>query len=78
MLSHPHMPCAFERGLLFRPRPKVGMSLGSQKRTYNVEVEFQNGLTRNVKVKAADRDKAEQKALRFHPSAIRVKKADVA
>lgn len=54
------------------------MSLGSQKRTYNVEVEFQNGLTRNVKVKAADRDKAEQKALRFHPSAIRVKKADVA
>lgn len=62
----------------FSIRQKVGMQLRPQKRTYNVEVEFQNGLTRNVKVKATTRDQAEQKALKFHPSAIRVKNADVA
>jgi hypothetical protein len=44
------------------------------KSLYNIEIEFHNGLTRNVRVKATSRDKAEQKALKFHPSAKGVKK----
>lgn len=41
---------------------------------YHVEVEFRNGLTKMVKVKAVDRQTAEKRAMKFHPSAIRVKR----
>jgi hypothetical protein len=50
------------------------LQLKPQKRLYNVEIEFRNGLTRNVQVRAASKDKAEARALKFHPSAIRVKR----
>lgn len=44
------------------------------KQLYQVEVEFQNGMTKMVKVKAIDRPTAEKRALKFHPSAVRVKR----
>ena len=50
------------------------MQLKSPKKMFNVTVEFQNGLTRNVKVKATSQEKAEQRALKFHPSAKGVKR----
>ena len=53
-------------------RSKV--QLKSTKRLYAVEVEFQNGLTRTVKVKASSKDQAEIKALKRHPSAKGVKR----
>lgn len=49
----------------------------SPKKLYNVVVEFHNEMTRTVKVKAASREKAEQRALKFHPSAIGVKRGEV-
>lgn len=50
------------------------MQIRSPKRLYNVEVEFQNGMTRNVPIKAVSREKAEQRALKFHPSAKGIKR----
>lgn len=50
------------------------MQLRSPKKLYNVEVEFANGLTKNVKVKAVSREQAEQRALKFNPSATGVKR----
>jgi hypothetical protein len=47
------------------------------KQLYHIEVEFKQGLTKLVKVKAVDRPTAEKRALKFHPSAVRVKR-DVA
>lgn len=49
----------------------------SPKRLYNVEVEFAGGLTKNVRVKATSREKAEERALKFNPSAIGVKRGSV-
>ena len=46
------------------------------KRLHRVVVEFENGLTRTVKVKAATREVAENRALKFHPSAKGVKRGD--
>jgi oligoribonuclease (3'-5' exoribonuclease) len=51
------------------------LQLKPQKRLYNVEIEYQSGLTRNVQVKAVSKAKAEERALKFHPSAIRVKRS---
>lgn len=50
------------------------MQFKSPKRLYTVVVEFHNGMTRNVKVKAVSRDKAESRALKFHPTAKRIKR----
>lgn len=50
------------------------MQFKSPKRLYNVAVEFHNGMTRNVKVKAVSRDKAESRALKFHPTAKGIKR----
>jgi hypothetical protein len=44
---------------------------------YSVVVEFANGMTRTVKVKAASREKAERRALKFHPNATGVKRGQV-
>jgi hypothetical protein len=46
----------------------------SKKKLHHVTVEFPNGTTKLVKVKASDTDAAEQRALKFNPSAIGVKK----
>lgn len=54
---------------------KREMQFKSVKKMYNVEVEFQSGLSKNVKVKATSLSKAEEKALKFNPSAVRVKRA---
>jgi hypothetical protein len=51
------------------------VQLKSPKKLYNVELEFGNGLTRNVQVKASSREKAEARALKFNPSATGVKRA---
>lgn len=50
------------------------MQLKRSKKLYRVEVEFANRLTKTVKVKAVDRETAEQRALKFNPSAIGVKR----
>jgi hypothetical protein len=43
------------------------------KRHYRLVVEFANGMTRTVDVKARDRETAEKRALKFHPNATGVK-----
>ena len=50
------------------------MQIRSPKVLYNVTIEFHNGMTRNVQVKAVSREKAESRALKFHPSAKGVKR----
>lgn len=49
------------------------MQIKKQKRLYTVVVEFENGMTRSVKIKAASRETAEARALKFHPHAKGVK-----
>jgi ribosomal protein L1 len=49
------------------------MQTKKSKRPYSIVVEFPNGLTRTVKVRAVTREIAERKALKFHPNAIGVK-----
>jgi hypothetical protein len=46
------------------------------KQLYRIPIEFSNGMTRTVKVKAKDRETAEARALKFHPNAIGVKRGD--
>lgn len=50
------------------------MPIRPPKKKYIVEVEFANGLTKNVPVKANSRVQAEQQALRQNPSAARIKR----
>lgn len=49
------------------------MQAKKSKRLYNIVVEYQNGMTRTVKIRAVTREIAEQRALKFHPRASRVK-----
>jgi hypothetical protein len=56
----------FEERILVQRKP--------QKRPYTVVIEFEHGMTRNVKVKATSREVAEHKALKFHPTAKGVKR----
>lgn len=53
------------------------VQMQSPKRLYRVEVEFHNGLTRSVPIKAVSREKAEQRALKLHPSAKGIKRGAV-
>jgi hypothetical protein len=46
----------------------------SPKKVFPIEIELHNGLTRIVRVKAVSRDKAEERALKFHPTAKGVKR----
>jgi hypothetical protein len=50
------------------------MQLKKSKRPFTVVVEFANGVTRSVKVKATSREVAESRALKFHPSAKGIKR----
>jgi len=45
------------------------------RQVYTIPLEFANGMTRSVKVKAKDRETAEKRALKFNPGAIGVKRA---
>jgi len=49
------------------------MQTKKSKRVYSIVLEFDNGVTRTVKMRAVTREIAERKALKFNPSAIRVK-----
>lgn len=49
------------------------MQKKKSKQLYHIELEFKNGLTKRVSVKAIDRPTAEKRALKFNPSAIGVK-----
>lgn len=49
------------------------MRIKKSKRLYNITVEFENGLTRTVKIRAVTRAIAEKRALKFHPNALGVK-----
>lgn len=50
------------------------MQVKSQKKLYNITLEFDSGMTRSVKVKAVSRSAAEERALKFHPRAKGVKR----
>jgi hypothetical protein len=64
------------RGFIFLSSTEGSFTLQTKrsKQLYHVEVEFQSGLIKIVKIKAANRPTAERRALKFHPSAIRVKR----
>lgn len=46
----------------------------SNKKLHQVTVEFKNGSTKTITVKATDQDAANKRALKFNPSAIGVKR----
>lgn len=50
------------------------MQLKKSKRLYHITVELPNGLMRTIKVKARDLETAENRALKFEPRAIGVKR----
>jgi hypothetical protein len=50
------------------------MQIKSKKKLHIVVLEFSNGITRSVKVKAVSREDAEDRALKFNPSAKGVKR----
>lgn len=50
------------------------MQLTSKKTIHTVVLEYKNGMTRTVKAKGINREAAEQKALKFNPSATGVKR----
>lgn len=49
------------------------MQVKKSKRVYSIVLEFENSVTRTVKVRAVTREVAERKALKRNPSAIGVK-----
>lgn len=50
------------------------MQKKKSKQLYRIPIEFANGMTRTVKVKATSRENAEARALKFHPNAKGVKR----
>lgn len=50
------------------------MQFKPSKQLYRIEVEFDNGLTKGVKVRATSKEIAERIALKRNPSAKRVKR----
>lgn len=50
------------------------MRTKKSKRLYHIVVEYENGMTRNVKVRAVTREIAEKRAMKFHPLAKGVKR----
>jgi hypothetical protein len=46
----------------------------SPKQLYPVVIEFKNGMTQTVKIKATSREKAEQRALKFNRAAKGIKR----
>jgi hypothetical protein len=49
------------------------MRTKKSKQLFNVVVVFENGITRDIKVRAVTREVAERRALKFHPSAKEVR-----
>jgi hypothetical protein len=52
------------------PNERLHLRHKSPKTLYNIVIELPNGVSRTVKVKATSREKAEKRALKFHPSAV--------
>lgn len=50
------------------------MQLSSKKTLHTIVLTYANDMTRTVRVKAVDRERAEEKALKFNPSATGVKR----
>jgi len=50
------------------------LQIKKSKQLYHVDLEYANGMTRRVSVKANDRQTAEKRALKFNRSAIGVKR----
>ena len=50
------------------------MQTKKSKKLFNVILEFENGMTRTVKVRAVTREIAEKRAMKFHPSAKGVRR----
>ncbi len=56
------------------PQKGIEVQKKMSKRLYRIPLEFQNGVTRTVPVKATSREVAESRALKFHPTAVRIKR----
>lgn len=50
------------------------MRTKKSKQLYSIVVEFENGVTRTIKVRAVSREIAEKRALKFNPTAKGVKR----
>jgi len=51
------------------------MQTKKSKQLYTIVVEFENGLTRTIRVRATTREIAEKRALKFNPSAKGVRRS---
>jgi len=49
------------------------MRTKKSKQLFRIELEYDNGMTRSVKIRATTREIAEKRALKFNPGARRVK-----
>jgi|tagenome__1003787_1003787.scaffolds.fasta_scaffold6003017_1 hypothetical protein len=50
------------------------MQFKSPKQLYSVVIEFNNGMTKTVRVKAVSREEAEKRALKFNRAAKGIKR----
>jgi len=55
------------------PTKGPAVQIKKSKQMYTVVLEYANGITRTVKIKANSRETAEDRARKFHPHAIGVK-----
>lgn len=51
------------------------MQQGKKQQHFRITLEFDKGMTRTVNVRAASREVAEARAVKRHPSALRVRRA---
>ena len=70
----PNTPSGDPLFLFLSPTKGVSLQHKRSKQPFHVIVEFKNGMTRNVTVRAMNREIAERRALKFHPSAVGVKR----
>jgi hypothetical protein len=50
------------------------MRTKKSKQLFKIELEYDNGMTRSVKIRATTREIAEKRAMKFNPSARGVKR----
>jgi hypothetical protein len=51
------------------------MRQSSKKRLFRIVLQYENGMTRTVPVKASSREVAEERALKRNPNAVGIKRA---
>lgn len=51
------------------------MRITKSKRLFHIVLEYENGVTRTVKIRAVTQEIAEKRAVKFHPTAKGVKRS---